>query len=613
MAFDQKYYKKARLSSSGFIRTANLFYGAAALNAEKPTESITAFVQDCRQMFAYGFTTSEINNVKKSYANGIARKAKAQTKPESKRFMDDLYNDFYTGMMLISPQEEERLMNKYIGSIDSTCMVRQLKKYSKAKAHYLYTTFKTGYDSIYLKNLIDSIEKLPVKPYIKNVDVPTTLLRKQPKGGSIISRQPIADIQAEELTLSNGVRIIYKQTSSDKENVAISGFRKGGLYSLDSARIVSAMYATTVASLSGAGAFTRESLAQFLTGNTASVRFLVDKSRTGVMATANKTDLSTMLQLLYLKWTEPKADTKIFNQLKTKAIDAYKTSHKTPEDIFSEDAVRIMQGENYINRTITAEIIEKELNQKDILPVFNQCFGPADGYCFVVTSNSPLAEMEEQLVKYLGSLPSGKTQIAYIYPGAKIPHKAVNFEQYKGDSPKANVTVIFQQDKLDMPLREFMLKCDMMKSILRTKLLNRLREKMGKVYSVSVSASATILPKELGRESFAFVCDPNDVESLINAAMEEINQMIQQPTVFEKELADVKKSLIKTRMLDQQRSSYWGGAIRNNICYNEPDWLYLIHYDEQVNRITEQEMVQMLKKCFIDTPMIRTILYPKNK
>ena len=78
-----------------------------------------------------------------------------------------------------------------------------------------------------------------------------------------------------------------------------------------------------------------------------------------------------------------------------------------------------------------------------------------------------------------------------------IPYKSCSLIRHTGDSPKASVSLIFQQDSLLEEFSSFTLKSNVMKAMLRTCLLNRLREEMGKVYSVSVASSAGLYPSFL--------------------------------------------------------------------------------------------------------------------
>ena len=84
-------------------------------------------------------------------------------------------------------------------------------------------------------------------------------------------------------------------------------------------------------------------------------------------------------------------------------------------------------------------------------------------------------------------MPGGKACSEYVLIGGKIRVESVVFSRKAGDSPKAVVSLIFQQDSIDGNIMDLNLKNDVAKGILRMKLLAVLREKMGMVYSVGVS------------------------------------------------------------------------------------------------------------------------------
>ena len=104
--------------------------------------------------------------------------------------------------------------------------------------------------------------------------MPDQLLPEKPEGGKIVGRRSIDEIDAQELILSNGVKVIFKNNSLDKDRIVVSGFRKGGLYALDSTRYVSGIFSGSVIPLSGAGEFSRDALSYFLSGKDVSCRFL---------------------------------------------------------------------------------------------------------------------------------------------------------------------------------------------------------------------------------------------------------------------------------------------------------------------------------------------------
>ena len=59
------------------------------------------------------------------------------------------------------------------------------------------------------------------------------------------------------------------------------------------------------------GDFSRDEISYYLAGNSASARLLIENSRAGMVAGASAEDIETMFQLMYLRWTEPRADSAV--------------------------------------------------------------------------------------------------------------------------------------------------------------------------------------------------------------------------------------------------------------------------------------------------------------
>lgn len=153
------------------------------------------------------------------------------------------------------------------------------------------------------KELLAIINSAPHKiiPYKDSLFVPEKLLNEHPLAGKTTSINPISEIDATELILSNGVKIIYKHSDIEKNKVLLSGFRAGGFYGMDSIDYLTSMYAEPIVSLSGYGNFSREALSHFLAGNSAKVQMLVDKTRSGFFGSSNVQDTSTLFEFILFK------------------------------------------------------------------------------------------------------------------------------------------------------------------------------------------------------------------------------------------------------------------------------------------------------------------------
>jgi zinc protease len=616
LSFENQPYNEASVSISSFLNTSNVLLASAQLIPNKLDTGIQVLTGHLEQMYRFGFIPLEINKVKKSYMNALERNAKTPKPVPSSSYMDELYGLFYRGDQLVSPKEELRLAKKYMRNIDSLSIVTLLHETVKPeKMHYMLTGFSkdsTGLPSEKkILSLVEEAQKKAVKPYTMELDVPETLLPKEPKAGKVTAVRALDDIQAQELTLSNGAKVIFRRSVASKSQLTLTAFRKGGLYAMDSTSFVSGLYASGIIGQSGAGAFSREALNHFLAGNTASVRFLIDRSRAGIAGNSNLSDKETLFKLMYLRWTQPRLDTVIFKQIKDKAIEAYRTANHTDEERFARDFSYMLQGCNFTNKEQTDTVLQADLKQSLLLPIFDQAFGSVDGYTFIVTADCHMEELKPLIIKYIGGLPGGKAQTEYTYAGPVIPHKAQVLERRASDSPKASVTLSFQEDKIEGSLQLFDLKADMVKAVLRMKLLAKLREEMGMVYSVSVSVGSTLHPNMLSRKSISFVTMPENAHLLIDSTYQQIRRMVNQPTSFERELADVKTNLIKDIHLQDQQDSFWGSYIRNSLFNKESDWKWVSNFEQTVNSITTQDLAAEMKRCFLDVPAIKAIMYPK--
>lgn len=617
LSFENPPYANASIGFSSFLNTKNILLGSVNLIPNKIDSGIQTFSTHLEQMFRYGFIKLEINKVKKSYLNSLKRRLKSKSPIQSMSYMDQIYSCYYKGDKLITPKAECELAKKYIDGIDSLTLVSYLQKtVNPFKTHYLLTAFDKVSSELpsekKLLSMASEIRNGNINPYTKVLNLPESLLEEEPKAGKVISRKDLTDIKSSEFMLSNGAKVIFRRSETKKSQLTLTGFREGGLYAVDSTDYVSGLYAGGIVSLSGAGEFSREALNHFLAGNTASVRFLIDKTRSGIAATSNISDKETLFKLLYLKWTQPRMDTSLFVQTKEKAIESYRTANKTDADRFNRDFGYIIQGRDYTNRELTDTILINEFREESLISIFNKSFGSAMDYTFILTADCDIDDLLPLVNKYIGSLPSYKPKTKYVYSGPVIPKDSIKLERKAGDSPKATVSMVFQQDKTGDSFRLFELKGDMIQDVLKIKLLNQLREKMGMVYGVSVSSGATLHPSVLSRKTVAFTCMPENAELLIDKTMEQIKLMVSDPSSFEVELNDVKTNMIKDMQLNSQRDSFWGGFIRNSIFNGETDWSYVNNFVEIVSSVTTQNIATLMKESLLETKAICAIMYPKD-
>lgn len=618
LSFGKVSYKKGSIGISGFLNTSSIILSSVELVPNKIEEGMNEFTTNLEQIYRHGFITLEIEKVKRNYLAALKRSSDSQLPVTSINLMGEIYSDFYAGNKVITQKEEYELAKRHLAKIDSSSIANYLNKtIDWSKSHFILSAFDKASKELpsneSVKAMILGLKNKNIPAYAKVVNVPDELLSAQPIAGKIVERGYISDIDTHTFTLSNGAKVVFKPTDVDKNKIILTGFRKGGLYAMDSLDYVSGMYAKNVIGLSGAGALSRDELSYYLTGNTASMTFFIEKSRTGLGGKANKEDMQTMFELLYLKWTEPRVDTATFNLIKSKAVESYKTKNKTASEKFYLELGDILREQNYTTRELNDTIVEDELKLERLVPLYTESFGGAEDFTFIIIGDCDQKELEGYIESYLAALPSGKPNTEYNYDTSVKGENNFELIRYNGESPRAIVSLVYQQNKITERLRDESLKDDMLKSVLRSKLLKALREEMGMVYSVGVSASSTQIPQMLSRQTISFTTAAENAEILVNRTLKEIEQMVANPSSFESELADVKMNLIKDMNLNRQKNSFWSGYIRNSLFNGETEWNYIADYDKIVNAVSPAELASVIKEKMLDNRMmVKAILYPQG-
>jgi len=614
LSFDNPAYAKGSIQYSRFLGATGVTDASVELTKGKIRKGIADFISHQQQIYRYGFTQSEIARAKKAVLSSMRNKVASKNSVRSANLMDEIYADYYEGNLLISREDELQLLERYLPAIDSLSLLTFIQKtFETRPQHFLLRggdeVTQEVSDEDDLRLLISTYRQQPVERYWHYTDVPDQLTSLEPQN-HIVSEQPIPEIGATDLRLDNGARVIFRRSDTEHDRLTLSAFRKGGQYGLDSLQYFTGIVAPGVISLSGAGDFTRETLSHYLTGNTASVRLLVDKMRTGVAGSAHLQDMETMFQLLWLRWTQPRLDTAVCRLTIDKLKENYRLKPDTPQDRFSRELGWLLGGRNYTNRVMTDTLIDQQVKPEEMLALHHRFFGPATGFTFVLMGDCDLEDVRTYISTYIGALPSGKADTTWVTPARQIPHHYTEFVSPTNDQKKASVMLTYQQDRPKGDLQRQEIYASALKAVLRSALLKRLREDMGKVYSVSASVASGRYPTYLSRSTIAFVCQPDDVDTLVAATHDELQQFYTQPQCFETYLEDVRQNLIKEHALQRQQTSYWTSWVRNSVYNNQEDWTWMDRYDDVVRQMTADTLTAYMRHIMRDGYEVKAVLLP---
>jgi zinc protease len=409
------------------------------------------------------------------------------------------------------------------------------------------------------------------------------------------------------LKLSNGIKVVLKQTDFKNDQVLFNSFSKGGLSLATDADFQSAQMVGLI-SQSGVGDFNPTQLNKLLAGNTARAGAYIDELYQGFGGSASPKDLKTAFELVYAYGTNPRKDVEIFNKniSDTKVILANKNA--APGSVFSDTVQAVLN--NYHKRGMPTTVSDLEQVSLDKAYAFyKDRFADNSEQVFVIVGAFDMATIKPLIETYIASLPStGKTQ-NFADQGLRAPKGKVSKTVYKGLEDKASVELYIHGDYTYSEDENIQL--DAVKAALEIKILERLREKESGVYSPNVGLSVERVPNAHYYFTISFSCAPANVEKLIAASLDEVAK-IKASGASPEDVSKFKSEEQRQRELSLRQNGYWLNYITSRLKFGEDMGQYK-NYLRKVNAVTAETSKVAAQKYLNEDNYIRLVLLPEKK
>ena len=214
---------------------------------------------------------------------------------------------------------------------------------------------------------------------------------------------------AKEYLLNNGVRVILNTKKINSDKIFIEGFSPHGAACFETEDYFSAINAPSIVKNTGIGIMDKFGLDQFLkkTSLWQGVHPYIDYRKTGIWGDAQKEDLETILQLIFLYFTKPREDKEAFLDWKSERRSAYLTPSMTMSKVELSENISAFLGDK--SNTPKGEIRFKGISKTDrkvAYSIYKSLYGNASDFTFIVSGDITSEEILPLLQKYLGNLPN---------------------------------------------------------------------------------------------------------------------------------------------------------------------------------------------------------------
>ena len=599
----------------GFLaRTKEIAFLSALVKQDNVEGALRALLTEAARVARFGFTETELArqkvNVLRNYERLALEKDNAMSAPKA----DEYIRNFLLGETLPSANDEYALHQRFVPEITLAEINKLAREWFPSSTQnrlvILTAPQKSGLvipDEAKLAAIIKEPPPADLKPYVDTVGT-AALLEALPAPGKIVNIKTVDNVGLTMWELSNGVKVVLKPTTFRNDEILFRASSPGGTSLASDADYIPAITATQVITAGGLAKFSAIDLGKMLTGKVASASPFISELEEGLNGSSSRKDLETMFQLIYLRFTQPRADANAFAVQATQARTFMSNQSVVPEFAFF-DALTTTRYQNHPRRRIaTAETVD-QWNLDKSLAFYKDRFADASDFTFYFVGSFDEATIKPLVERYLGTLPSLGRKESWKDVGVTTPSGIVEKRVEKGIEPKSRAAIVFSGPFVFDQQRRVALRA--MSEILQTRLLEVIREELGGTYSITAGFSYQKYPKPEYSISIQFGSAPERTEDLIKRVFEEIERLKKDgPT--EKQLNDEKEALLREFETNSKQNGYLLSQISLRFYHNEdPAGVWLI---PDFYRKLDTATIQEAAKLYLNTQAyVKVTLFPEKK
>jgi zinc protease len=603
-------YLEAGASISGFFGRIDAFSLEVALKQGKFKEGFQTAWELVETVKRFGFTQSELDRAQKNYVSFLETAFKEKSKTNSESLVGE-YQRLYLNQEAspgitwefdfakshidqITLDQINGIVKDYIREQDRDILILAPEKDKGVLPDS--ATVMSWMNEVNQKKLTAVADEINKQP----------LLAVTPLSGKVIEKKTIPSIGASILTLSNGVRVILKPTDFKNDEIRFAAFSPGGTSLYSDANYVNASNAGLIAGF-GVGNFNPVQLDKMLAGRIFEVTPYIGERTQGIQGYSTPKDFETALQLLYLRFTRPRKDSDLYNNIINSTRDQLANRYSDPTVVFNDTVSRILGNYNYRRQPFSVERLN-QLNLDKLYRIYRERFSDASGFIFVFVGNFNTDSIRPLLERYLGSLPSLHKKESARDLGIHIPGGQLTKKVFKGSENKATVKMVIGGDYVYSAENNMVMQA--LKEVLEIKTTQHLREDESEVYSPSIQVAYSKYPHPRYSFNISFGCAPANADHLIKDVLKEMDTLRKNgPT--QEDLDKFKAEYKRVHEVQITDNQSWLNYLLSQY-ENQEDPNQILNYNQRVDSVT-RAMVQKAAQTYLSgVNDLRFVLLPEK-
>lgn len=591
MAINDRLEELSRTKNAPFIsasvRSGNFFLASTkdafelsgVLKEGKAIEAIQLLVGEVERARANGITIDELKRGKAEMLSYAENDYNDRSNRRNGEFVEQCVQNFLEETPIIEPEKELEIVRK----LDKTVTIDDVNALAKTiitNQNQVVTmfgpdknTFKMPTNSS-IENAILKAQKQHYTPYKTQNTLTERLITKLPKPGSIKSERTYK-YGYTEFTLSNGLKVYVRPTNFEPDEVNLKLFSLGGKNIYPDSEMPNLTYLMAGATIGGVAQYNDLTLEKMLAGKTATVTPFIDNDTQGMAGTSNVKDTKTLLELVYLYFTQPRKDPQAFKNLMEQQQEFLTNAHVNPMLAYNDTLHKVAYATNRMASMDKEQL--KRVNYNRIMHIYKELFANAANFKLILTGNININKLRPLLCQYIATLPSNNAKETIgTYEPKLVDGKKTYIFHKKQTTPTAITTIVIK-GKMEYNNRNELL-MDAIGQLLRIVYTEKVREDKGGTYSVQVSGDLQHHPNNEALLRIAFQTDPQKYNSLIPIVYKELEKMATEGP-SQQDLDKVKAYELKVYNQVLRMNNYWEYVLYTDL-YNgidvDTDFRYIV-------------------------------------
>jgi len=605
-AADRRLFQTARTRDEAILQ--------ALVSNDGVSKGLDALVSELQRVARFGFTATELARAKQAAMRGFERAVTESPDRESESRADEYTRNFLEGEALPTIWQELAFHRRFFPAI-TLAEVNALTRDWFPERNRLVIVSAPEAAGVALPDqgqLAAVVKAATAKRLTAYVDAAAglQLMDAPPSPGTIVTTTVRREAGVTEWKLSNGATVVLKPTVLKADQILFRASAPGGTSLASDADFISARVADNVIRAGGVGKFNAVALDKILADKTIAVTPFIDEVDQGMRGGSTPEDLESMFQMLYLRFTQPRADPVAFAAMASQARGLLANQMASPDVVFDQAIDSALSGNSPRRQPETSATVD-QWNLAKALAFYKARFADASNFTFVFVGSFTPETIKPLVETYIASLPATHSKETWRDLGLVPPSDIVVKTVQKGIAPKSNVAIIFSgpieyDDAHKLAFRTMTL-------LLQSRLLDSIRQELGGTYSITASPRTAKFPKPEYRIRIDWTCDPARAATLIQRVFEEINA-VKAATYSPNQMSLIRQGLLREFEQDSQDNGYLLNEIARR--YENGDAADVAAVEDMPRRIAALtgDAIQRAALTYLDTTRyVQVMLMPETK